>query len=76
MMQIDDKLIRIIDDLTRAVNVCYAVDNSNDDDYEKTYPFATGYSRSAMNTAIDELSKIVKTIREEETQTEASKVSL
>ena len=75
-MQIDDKLIRVIDNLTQAVNVCYAVDNSNDDDYEKTYPFATGYSRSAMNTAIDELSKIVKTIREEETQTEASKVSL
>ena len=64
-MQIDDKLIRVIDSLTNAVNVCYAVDNTSDD-YEKTYPFATGYSKSAMNQAIDELSKIVSQLRENE----------
>jgi hypothetical protein len=65
MMQIDDKLIRVIDNLTNAVNVCYAVDNSNDDDYEKTYPFATGYSKSAMNGAIDDLSRIVEYLRKD-----------
>ena len=65
-MQIDDKLIRVIDNLTQAVNVCYAVDNSNDDDYEKTYPFATGYSKSAMNAAIDDLSRIVEYLRKDD----------
>jgi len=64
-MQIDDKLIRVIDSLTNAVNVCYAVDNTSDD-YEKTYPFATGYSKSAMNIAIDDLSQIVKYLRKDD----------
>jgi len=66
-MKIDDKLIRVIDSLTKAVNVCYAVDNStDDDDYEKTYPFATGYSKSAMNSAIDDLSRIVEYLRKDD----------
>jgi hypothetical protein len=65
MMQIDDKLIRVIDSLTNAVNVCYEVDNTSDD-YEKTYPFATGYSRSAMNTAIEDLSRIVEYLRKDD----------
>ena len=64
-MQIDDKLIRVIDNLTNAVNVCYEVDNTSDD-YEKTYPFATGYSRSAMNTAIEDLSRIVEYLRKDD----------
>jgi len=65
MMQIDDKLIRVIDSLTNAVNVCYEVDNTSDD-YEKTYPFATGYSKSAMNTAIEDLSRIVEYLRKDD----------
>ena len=64
-MQIDDKLIRVIDSLTNAVNVCYEVDNTSDD-YEKTYPFATGYSSSAMNTAIEDLSRIVEYLRKDD----------
>ena len=64
-MQIDDKLIRVIDSLTNAVNVCYEVDNTSDD-YEKTYPFATGYSKSAMNTAIEDLSRIVEYLRKDD----------
>ena len=64
-MQIDDKLIRVIDSLTNAVNVCYEVDNTSDD-YEKTYPFATGYSRSAINTAIEDLSRIVEYLRKDD----------
>jgi len=62
-MQIDDKLIRVIDNLTNAVNVCYEVDNTSDD-YDKSCPFATGYSKSAMNAAIDDLSQIVTQLRE------------
>lgn len=67
IMTVDDKLIRIIDDLTRAVNVCYAVQNASVEDREKNweleYPYAAGYSRSAMNNAIDELSTIVNQLR-------------
>lgn len=62
--EIDDRLIRIIDNLTHAVNVCYGVDESLDD-YEKTYPFATGYSKSAMDGAIDELNRIVSELRKD-----------
>ena len=67
-MNTDDRLIRIIDNLTRAVNVCYAVDNATYEEREKNfdlqYPFATGYSKSAMNQAIDDLSRIVSQLRE------------
>ena len=63
-MKIDDKLIRVIDNLTNAVNVCYEVDNTSDD-YDKSYPFATGYSKSAMNTAIEDLSRIVEYLRKD-----------
>ena len=65
MMQIDDKLIRVIDSLTNALNVCYEVDNTSDD-YDKSYPFATGYSKSAMNSAIDDLSRIVEYLRKDD----------
>jgi hypothetical protein len=59
---IDDTLLRVINNLTAAVNVCCEVDESSDD-HEKTYPFATGYSRAAMNGAIDDLRLIVKQLQ-------------
>ena len=66
-MPIDDRLITIIDDLTRAVNVCYAAQDASFEDreknYELEYPYAAGYSRAAMNAAIDDLSQIVKELR-------------
>jgi hypothetical protein len=37
----------LIEGLESAINVCYNVD-SNNEDTEKSYPYATGYSRSAM----------------------------
>jgi hypothetical protein len=37
----------LIEGLEIAINVCYNVD-SNNEDTEKSYPYATGYSRSAM----------------------------
>ena len=54
-----DTLQRIIKDLESAVNVCYDVDSSQDVDYEKSYPFATGYSRSAMQCAIIDLQNLI-----------------
>ena len=66
-MNIDDQLISIIDRLTNAVNVCYSVENASYEERKKNpdlaYPFAAGYSRSAMNGAIDDLSDIVSQIR-------------
>ena len=60
---IDNQLISVIDNLTRAVNVCYSVENASPEDREKDwdlqYPYVR-YSRAAMNTAIDDLSRIVK----------------
>lgn len=64
MNNLDGRLIQVIDVLTKAVNVCYEVDlESNDND--RSYPFAAGYSRSAMNFAIDDLSQIVSELRKE-----------
>ena len=67
-MNTDDQLTTIIDQLTNAVNVCYAAANASyeerEKNYELEYPFAAGYSRSAMNQAIDDLSKIVTQLRE------------
>ena len=64
---IDDKLIRIIDNLTSAVNVCYAIQDATQEEREKNweleYPYGVGYSRSAMNMAIKDLSALVKQMR-------------
>ena len=66
-MLIDDQLISVIDNLTRAVNVCYAVQDATPAERAKNwdleYPYAAGYSRAAMNTAIDDLSRIVEELR-------------
>lgn len=42
----------MIEGLQYAVNLCYNVDGS---DAEKSYPYATGYSRSAMEMIIQQL---------------------
>ena len=49
----------LIEGLESAINVCYNVD-LNDEDSEKSYPYATGYSRSAM-LSIQEQLKNLKT---------------
>jgi len=54
-----DTLKRIISNLESAVNVCYNVDSTDNEDYEKSYPFATGYSRSAMQSVIQDLNKLL-----------------
>ncbi len=44
----------MIKTLKDAVNVCYNVDSS-DEDIDRSYPFATGYSRSAMQQVLKTL---------------------
>ena len=53
-----DTLQRIIKDLQNAVQVCYDVDSLSEDDVH-SYPYATGYSRSAMTYAIEDLNKFL-----------------
>lgn len=48
----------IIEGLEDAINVCYRVDSSSDDN-ERSYPFATGYSRAAMRTAVQSLRSLM-----------------
>jgi hypothetical protein len=58
---IDDQLVMLIDRLNNAVNVCYEAPDIED----QGYPYATGYSRSAMTEVANSLSAIVKQMREE-----------
>jgi hypothetical protein len=44
----------LIEGLECAINVCYNVDSSSDD-CEKSYPYAAGYSRAAMESTVDQL---------------------
>ena len=50
----------LIDRLNNAVNVCYEAPEIED----QGYPYATGYSQSAMSDVADELSAIVAQLRE------------
>ncbi len=51
----------IIEGLESAINVCYNVD-SNDEDCEKSYPYAVGYSRSAMKMIQEQLKSLNESI--------------
>ena len=46
----------IIDGLKDAINVCYT---APENPKEQGYPFATGYSRSAMQTAVENLQMLM-----------------
>ena len=63
-MKPSTEILSVIDTLTAAVNVCYSVDNTSEDS-EKSYPFATGYSKAAMQTAIQDLTHIVERMNNE-----------
>jgi hypothetical protein len=58
-MNIDSKLLTIIDHLQDAVDVS----NESKLDPDKGYPYATGYSRSAMESVILDLNQIVEQYR-------------
>ena len=53
---IDEQLIAITKRLKEAVDVCYTAPDKEG----QGYPYATGYSRSAMQGAIEDLSRLVK----------------
>ena len=63
-MKPSTEILCVIDTLTGAINVCQSVDNTSED-HEKSYPFATGYSRAAMQAAIQDLQYIVKRMNNE-----------
>jgi hypothetical protein len=50
-------LERLIEGLESAINVCNSVDYQSDE-AEKSAPYATGYSRSAMQGIVEELQQI------------------
>lgn len=47
----------LIEGLEGAIKVCYNVDSSSDD-CERSYPYASGYSRSAMESVVEQLKTI------------------
>ncbi len=51
----------LIEGLDSAINVCYNV-NSNGGDCEKSYPYAVGYSRSAMKMIQEQLKSLNESI--------------
>ena len=61
IFSIDEQLVMLIDRLNTAINVCYEAPEIEDQDY----PYAAGYSRSAMIDVADNLSSILNQIREE-----------
>ena len=58
-MNIDTQLLTIIDGLQDAVNVS----NDSKHDPDKGYPYATGYSRASMESAIFDLNQLVEQYR-------------
>ena len=51
----------LIEHLADAINVCYNVD-SRSEDSEKSYPYATGYSRSAMQQIRQQLKSLKESL--------------
>ena len=49
----------LINQLNAAVNVCYEAPENED----QGYPYATGYARSAMSAVADDLSAILRQMR-------------
>tara|TARA_B100000035_G_scaffold218450_1_gene187342 strand:- start:950 stop:1144 length:195 start_codon:yes stop_codon:yes gene_type:complete len=49
-----DSIPSMIDNLQCAIQVCNDVDSTSEDN-EKSYPYATGYSRSAMMSVVEQL---------------------
>jgi hypothetical protein len=51
----------LIEGLQSAVNVCYNVDNK-EEETEKSYPYAVGYSESVMKFIIKDLQRLKETV--------------
>ena len=66
--QIED-LKRIIRSLNDAIDVCCnakSIDNNQPDTYNESYPFATGYSKSAMRETQEDLRRVIEKIGAED----------
>ena len=62
--QIED-LKRIVNRLNDAIDVCCkakSIDNNVPDTYNESYPFATGYSKSAMRQTQEDLQRVIDNI--------------
>ena len=59
---IETQLLKTIHQLEGALNVCNNVDNSSDDN-DRSYPFATGYAKSAMTKSVQDLDQILHYLR-------------
>ena len=59
---IEAQLLHTIHNLEAALNVCHNVDSTSDDD-DRTYAYATGYSKSAMTTSLSTDTSIMNDTR-------------
>ena len=59
----DTDLKDIMRSCIAAIDVCNSVDSSSEDD-DKSYPFATGYSRSTMEGIVYKLKRNGVTVEE------------
>ena len=60
---------RIIRSLNDAIDVCYnakSIDNNVPDTFNESYPYATGYSKSAMRQTQEDLQRVVDKIGAED----------
>ena len=55
--QLMEDIETIIEGLEDAISICQKVDGSND--YERSYPYATGYSYGTMQNAIANLKQLL-----------------
>ena len=56
---------RIIKSLNDAIDICNnakSVDNNQPDTYNESYPYATGYSKSAMRQTQEDLQRVIDNI--------------
>ena len=65
---IEDRLEFVIKRLTEAVEISNAplvsTPQEQDDDFKKSFAYATGYSRAAMQGSLEELQELLDYIRE------------
>ena len=59
-----ESLKRTVNSLNTAIELCYKVTNAEDrgENIERSFPFATGYSRSAMESAVEDINRVITTI--------------
>ena len=59
-MNFENQLLSLQERLQDAVNVCYTAPQNED----QGYPYATGYSKSAMQGVIKDLNRVIEQLRD------------